>query len=122
MAHGGPLEEASIELGICCLRYGRELRQRREFELAGQIIRSGTAVGALISEGVDSESIRDMLHKFGIALKEARETKYWLVLIERVDSELLPEHATATRLLDNVIPMLVASRRTLKQKLEPPNE
>ncbi len=85
--------------------------------MAGQLIRCGTAVGALIAEGIDSESTKDMLHKFGIALKEARETRYWLILIERVDGTASPHHQPTSDLLNNIIPMLIASKRTLKQKL-----
>lgn len=117
MAHGGPLEEAAFSLAVSCTLYGRYLRERREFEIASQLIRSGTAPGALISEAIDGESTRDMYHKFGIALKEARETRYWLDLIAQVDNELPEFHQQALDLLDNVLPMLVASRKTLKARL-----
>lgn len=120
MAHGGPLETAAIQLAIRCIHYSRYLRDRREYEIAKQLIRCGTAPGALIAEAVDGESSRDMYHKFGIALKEARETRYWLDLIEQVDSELPEFHQQAVDLLDNVLPMLVASRKTLRSRLDDP--
>jgi len=46
-----------------------------------QIIRSGTSVGANIEEGQAAESKADFIHKYSIALKEAREAKYWLKLL-----------------------------------------
>lgn len=119
MAHGGPLEEAAIELAVSCIHYGRFLKDRRDYEIAKQLIRSGSAPGALIAEAVDGESTKDMYHKFGIALKEARETKYWLDLLARVDPELPQVHFDALGLLDNVIPMLIASRKTLQKRLDP---
>ncbi|NOZ39225.1 MAG: four helix bundle protein [Planctomycetes bacterium] len=57
--------------------------------IANQLIRSGTAPGAHYEEGRAAESRKDFLHKLGIALKEARESCYWLRLIAR--SELLSE-------------------------------
>jgi four helix bundle protein len=49
--------------------------------LVRQILRSGTSIGANIKEAQAAESKADFIHKYNIALKEARETKYWLRLI-----------------------------------------
>jgi four helix bundle protein len=49
--------------------------------LVRQILRSGTSIGANIEEAQAAESKADFIHKYNIALKEARETKYWLMLI-----------------------------------------
>jgi four helix bundle protein len=49
--------------------------------LTRQILRSGTFIGANIEEAQAAESKADFVHKYNIALKEARETKYWLRLI-----------------------------------------
>ena len=58
------------------------LIEKKEFVLSKQILRSGTSVGANIHEGVESESKKDFIHKLGIAVKEARETSYWLNLLK----------------------------------------
>ena len=50
--------------------------------LTRQILRSGTSIGANIEEAQAAESKADFTHKYNIALKEARETKYWLRLIK----------------------------------------
>lgn len=57
--------------------------------LGKQIVRSGTSVGANVEEGQASQSEADFLSKYSIACKEARETLYWLRLLEA--SEVLPE-------------------------------
>ncbi|MBW4621094.1 MAG: four helix bundle protein [Cyanosarcina radialis HA8281-LM2] len=49
--------------------------------LSKQILRSGTSIGANIREAQSAESDRDFIHKLEIALKEARETEYWLELL-----------------------------------------
>lgn len=55
---------------------------KREFVLSKQLLRSGTAIGALIKEAEHAQSKADFLHKMNIALKEANETKYWLMLLK----------------------------------------
>lgn len=52
--------------------------EEREFVLSKQVLRSGTAIGALIHEAEFGQSIPDFRTKFTIALKEANETHYWL--------------------------------------------
>lgn len=55
--------------------------KKREFVLSRQVLRSGTAIGALVREAVHAESRADFIHKMSIALKEANETLYWLDLL-----------------------------------------
>ncbi|MFC1467403.1 four helix bundle protein [Verrucomicrobiota bacterium] len=57
--------------------------------LGNQLLRSGTSVGANVAEGEGAQSEADFLTKYSIAVKEARETQYWLDLIAR--AELVPE-------------------------------
>ncbi len=49
--------------------------------LSNQLLRSGTSIGANCSEAKSAQSRKDFLHKYEIALKEGRETKYWLEVI-----------------------------------------
>lgn len=58
---------------------------KRELILSKQILRSGTAVGALIREAEHAESKADFKHKMGIAQKEISETIYWLELLKETD-------------------------------------
>ena len=51
--------------------------------IAGQIVDSGTSVGAHYEEARGAESKADFIHKLGVALKECRETRYWLKVIQR---------------------------------------
>ena len=63
------------------------LMEKKEFILSKQLLRSGTAVGALIREAEMADSRKDFIHKMHIALKEANETVYWIDLL--VETELL---------------------------------
>ena len=55
--------------------------EKKEYVMSKQVLRSGTAVGALIRESEHAESKADFIHKMAIALKEANETEYWLELL-----------------------------------------
>ena len=55
--------------------------QKKEFILSKQLLRSGTAIGALVREAEQAESPADFIHKMAIALKEANETEYWIELL-----------------------------------------
>ncbi len=55
---------------------------QKEYVLSKQVLRSGTAIGALIMESEHAQSKADFLNKMNVALKEANETKYWLMLLK----------------------------------------
>ncbi len=59
--------------------------EKKEFILSKQVLRSGTAIGALVREAEQAESKKDFVHKLAIALKEANETEYWLELLYKTD-------------------------------------
>lgn len=64
----------------------RHLRDdKQEYVISKQLLRSGTAIGALIREAEHAESRFDFVHKMSIALKEASETDYWLQLLHQSD-------------------------------------
>lgn len=78
----------SFALGIIGL-YKTLVENKKEFVLSKQMLRSGTSKGANINEAVTSESKKDFIHKLSIAVKEVRETGYWLNLLK--DSEYITE-------------------------------
>ena len=55
--------------------------EKREYVLSKQLLRSGTAIGALVRESEHAESRKDFIHKLAIAQKEANESDYWLELL-----------------------------------------
>ena len=57
----------------------------KEYVLTKQLLRSGTAIGALVREAEHAESKKDFTHKMNIALKEANETRYWIDLLFKSD-------------------------------------
>lgn len=61
------------------------VRERQEYVLSKQVLRSGTSIGANVKEGARAQSKADFVAKMSIALKEAAETEYWLELLHESD-------------------------------------
>ena len=93
-------------------------KEKQEYILCKQILRSGTAIGALIRESEYAQSSLDFVHKLSIAVKEANETDYWLNLL--ADSDYISEEAFQSMEsdCDELIALLVSSIKTVKSKNE----
>ena len=89
--------------------------EKREFVLSKQMLRSGTAIGALVREAEQAQSKADFVSKMNIALKEANETEYWLMLLK--DSDYIDEKSFKSIHQDcaEVIKLLISIVRTTKE-------
>ena len=97
--------------------YKNLVKEHKEYVLSKQLLKAGTAVGALLREAEFAQSKADFISKLSIALKESNETAYWISLLK--DSDYLPQE-TASNLLDHnneLTRMLVSSIKTSKAKL-----
>ena len=90
------VKERSYEFALRIVPLARWLRERKEYELASQALRSGTSIGANVEEALAGVSRADFVAKMAIASKEARETHYWLRLLR--DSKTVPG--------DRIVPLL----------------
>ena len=79
----------SFEFALEIVSYTRVLETQKQFNLANQLFRSGTSIGANVREAQGAESRSDFKHKMKIAYKEAEETAYWFELCKQ--SEHLPD-------------------------------
>lgn len=78
----GALQTKSFTFAVVIVELYKRLRVgKKESVLSKQLLRSGTAIGALVREAEQAESKADFVHKLAIALKEANETEYWLELL-----------------------------------------
>lgn len=91
--------------------------EQREFILSKQVLRSGTAIGALIKESEHAQSKADFIHKMSIALKETNETEYWLMLLK--DSEYISDESFQSVVEDcrELIKLLVTIIKTSKKRI-----
>jgi four helix bundle protein len=107
-----------------CERLGAKAGARRT--IAGQLLRAGTSVGANVEEAQGAQSRRDFIAKMSIALKEARESRYWLRSIFAaklsVDAPVPALIQEATELCNILGAIIVATRRNSGERAcEKPN-
>ena len=79
--------ERTFDFSVRIYKLCRELNKKgiNETVIRKQLLRSGTSIGANIEEAQAGQSRADFLSKYNIALKEARETNYWLRLLNVVE-------------------------------------
>ena len=90
----------------------------KEYGLLNQVLRSGIAIGALVSEAVYAQSTADFISKLSIALKECNETHFWLNLLH--DTEYLSKDQFDSISTDckELLALLISSIKTAKQNKE----
>ena len=98
----------SFEFACDIVLFSEVLKQNKHYEIASQILRSGTGIGANVREAQRGVSTKDFKNKFGIALKEADETEYWLQLInatilDEIPNDLLKKCDELIRILVSII-------------------
>jgi four helix bundle protein len=79
----GPIYQKSSEFGMETITLYKKFFVHREYVISKQLLRSGTGLGANINEASSAESLKDFISKNSIALKEAKESLYWLNLLNR---------------------------------------
>ena len=90
----------------------------KEYGMINQVFRSGTAIGALVSDATYAQSSADFISKLSIALKECNETLYWLNILK--DTEYLNEDDFESMSKDcqELLALLISSIKTTKQNNE----
>ena len=106
----------SYAFALEIIRVYKMLVDKKEFVLSKQILRSGTSVGANIHEAVAGESKKDFVHKLGIAVKEARETSYWLNLLKDSSYITSDEFDNLSKSCAEIIRILNSIILTTKEK------
>src|SRR3972149_10662746 len=74
--------ELTFQFSLEIIEFSELLESKRKFNMANQLFRSGTGIGANVREAQSAESKADFIHKIKIASKEADETEYWLTLCQ----------------------------------------
>jgi four helix bundle protein len=79
---GNLVQEKSFEFALKIIDLFTRLRDQHEYVMSEQLLRCGTSIGANVEEALGGQSRADFVSKLSIARKEARETHYWLRLIQ----------------------------------------
>jgi four helix bundle protein len=110
------LKQRVIEFSQSILIINKELERIKQYVIAKQLLRSGTAIGALVHEAEFAETRDDFIHKLKIALKEANETAYWLIIVNNlveIDNEISENLAAMIKILNKSI---LTARRNRPKK------
>jgi four helix bundle protein len=103
-----------FSLSIICLY--KLLVSHNEYIISNQILKSATSIGANVQEAIAAYSKRDFLHKIIISHKEARETHYWILLLNR--SKLFDnDYTDYLNKIDEILRILVRIIKTTKKDL-----
>ena len=88
------------------------VEERKEYVLSKQLLRSGTSIGANVSEAQRGQSKADFISKMSIALKEANETNYWLRLLYTTEYITKPQYDNAINDVNELISILITICKT----------
>ena len=114
-----PLTKKSYLFGVRIVKMVKYIKcTPKEYGMLNQVFRSGTAIGALVSEAAYAQSQADFINKLSIALKECNETLYWLNILK--DTAYLQEKEFESMNTDcrEVLALLISSIKTTKQNIE----
>ena len=108
------IQTKSFEFSLSIITLYKLLQHEREYIISKQLLRSSTSIGANIEEAIGGQSKRDFLAKISISLKEARETRYWLKLLQ--ESEItdidVSNHQKEILEIVNILSSIVKTTRT----------
>lgn len=83
MSNDNVILEKSFNFALSIIELYKILVQNKEYVLSKQLLRSATSIGANIEEATAASTKKDFAYKMTISSKEARETRYWLKLLNR---------------------------------------
>lgn len=116
MKYRGPVYEKSFEFALMTLELHKKLKKNKEFDLASQVLRAGTSIGANVNEAGAAVSTKDFINKMSIALKEARESWFWLRLLKETTILNIEVEQNIDRCIE-LIKILTSIIKTTKAKI-----
>jgi four helix bundle protein len=112
----GPIVKKSLAFSLDIIKYYRVLIIKKDYDIARQLKRSGTSIGANVFEAQYAESKLDFVHKMKLASKEASEALYWLTLCERIPDFEVPQKMLTD--IKEILAILSAIIITTKKNLK----
>ncbi len=112
-----PILDKSFNFAVRIVNLYKYLTEKqKEYVLSKQILRSGTSIGANVHEAIEGSSEKDFQNKLNIALKEARETEYWLKLLHQTEYLDERQYRDINNDCSELLSLLVSILKTLNQK------
>ena len=109
------VRDKSFDFALRIVKLSKFLQlEKKEYVLSKQILRSGTAIGAMIREAEHAQSKADFINKMSIALKEANETDYWIELLYKSGEIDAPSYRSIHPEIQELLKLLVSIIKTSK--------
>jgi len=121
------IREKSFLFALEVIELFKCLQAEHEYVLSKQLLRSGTSIGANVEEALAGQSRRDFLAKMAVASKEARETRYWLVLLQKSKltktelNQAIRNNEELIRILTSIVKTTAENSATQNPKLKTQN-
>lgn len=114
--YGSILNQKSFNFSVRIVKlYKYLIRKDKSFEpLYKQLLRSGTSIGANVSEAQSAGTKKDFIYKLTISLKEARESQFWLKLLKETEIINNQEYESLNKDCDELERLLTSSIKTAK--------
>lgn len=106
--------DKSFAFAVRIVRLYKLLCARRVFVLSKQLLRCGTSVGALLKESEHAQSKSDFINKLSIALKEANEAEYWILLLHETEYISDVEYRSIVKDCQEIVRLLITIIKTCK--------
>lgn len=108
--------QLTFEFSLQVIELYKVLTSQKEFVISKQLLRSGTSIGANVEEANAAQTKKDFIAKMSIASKEARETRYWLKLLDK--SQLVTyEFSIYLTSIEHIINILTKIVKTSQEKI-----
>ena len=116
------IKQKSYDFALRIIKLCMWLKEQKHFEVASQLLKSGTSIGANVEEALAGQSRKDFKAKMSIASKESRETNYWLRLMK--DSGILSQEQCGPLLQESeeLVKLLTSIVKTVQTNSTPKNE
>ena len=114
----GPAFDKSFQFALDVIELYKKLIDHKEYVLSKQLLRSGTSVGANVVEASAAYSKNDFSYRMSIASREARETRYWLLLLKKsqlISIELTPEIESCEELIRLLTSIVKTTQKSLNK-------
>ena len=100
--------DLTFNFSLKIISFTEILESKKKFNMANQLFKSGTSIGANVSEAQGAESKNDFKHKCKIAYKEAEESEYWLKLCKHAknypfEQDMMDDIQSIIRVLGKII-------------------
>lgn len=108
--------ELTFDFSLQVILLYKNLIQQNEYVISKQLLRSSTSIGANVEEANAAQTKKDFIMKMSIASKEARETKYWLRLLDK--SQIMKyDYGDYLKNIEHIINILTKIVKTSQESL-----